>query len=247
MTTSPSQDPLDSGAAARPITVAVTGEPELVVHGLRAMLLRTSTRLRLVDPSLAADLLLYDSTRIDGDQLAELLARCEAPDVRFAEFGWRTDPACVRQARARGAAGYVYKGLEAPILARTIEKVADGDWTAPLLEEADAHTSKTAAGVGDRYGLSAREAEMLFHIARGLSNHEIASHTYLSINSVKTYIRTAYRKIGVSRRPQAVRWAIEHGLVDMPDVVPAEHLANHPAGESWAWGPAGTAREGSTP
>jgi len=241
MTTSLSKDPLDCGAAARPIAVAVTGEPELVVHGLRAMLLRTSTRLRLVDPSPAADLLLYDSTRIDGEPLAEFLARSGAPDLRFAEFGWRTDPASMRRARARGAAGYVYKGLEASILARTIEAVADGEWMAPLVEEADAHTSGAAAGVSDRFGLSVREAEMLLHIARGLSNQEIAAHSNLSINSVKTYIRTAYRKIGVSRRPQAVRWAMEHDLVDVPGLVPAEHLVNHPRGESWAYAPAGTA------
>ena len=45
---------------------------------------------------------------------------------------------------------------------------------------------------------------MLALITQGLSNQEIADRTYLSINSVKTYIRTAYRKIGVTRRSQAV-------------------------------------------
>ena len=37
---------------------------------------------------------------------------------------------------------------------------------------------------------------MLALITQGLSNQEIADRSYLSINSVKTYIRTAYRKIG---------------------------------------------------
>jgi DNA-binding CsgD family transcriptional regulator len=53
---------------------------------------------------------------------------------------------------------------------------------------------------GRDHGLSARESEVLCLIAQGLSNQEIADRAFLSINSVKTYIRSAYRKIGVERR-----------------------------------------------
>jgi len=66
-------------------------------------------------------------------------------------------------------------------------------------------------------GLTARESEVLALITRGLSNQEIAERSYLSINSVKTYIRTAYRKMGVTRRSQAVLWGIRNGM--QPDVV----------------------------
>ena len=54
---------------------------------------------------------------------------------------------------------------------------------------------------------------MLALIAQGLSNQEIADGAFLSINSVKTYIRSAYRKIGVQRRTQAVLWATRNGFV----------------------------------
>ena len=60
--------------------------------------------------------------------------------------------------------------------------------------------------------LSPREAEVLTLIAQGLSNQQIADRVYVSINSVKSYIRTAYRKIGAERRTQAVLWTLEHGL-----------------------------------
>ena len=58
--------------------------------------------------------------------------------------------------------------------------------------------------------LSARESEVLALIARGYSNKEIADELFLSINSIKSHIRSAYRRIGVERRTQAVLWAIEH-------------------------------------
>jgi len=53
---------------------------------------------------------------------------------------------------------------------------------------------------------------MLALIAQGLSNEDIASACYLSINTVKSYIRDAYRKIGVTTRPQAVAWALKNGF-----------------------------------
>ena len=65
---------------------------------------------------------------------------------------------------------------------------------------------------GREWGLTEREAEVLALITQGLSNQEIAERSYLSINSVKTYIRTAYRKIGVTRRSQAVVWGMKHGF-----------------------------------
>ena len=46
----------------------------------------------------------------------------------------------------------------------------------------------------------------------GLSNGEIAARTFLSINSVKSYIRSAYRAMGVSTRSQAVLWGIDNGM-----------------------------------
>ena len=72
---------------------------------------------------------------------------------------------------------------------------------------------------GRDFGLSAREAEIIALITQGLSNQEIAQRSYLSINSVKTYIRTAYRKMGVASRSQAVLWGVRHGF--QPDIVRA--------------------------
>ncbi len=60
--------------------------------------------------------------------------------------------------------------------------------------------------------LTEREDEIVDLIAKCYSNDEIAQACYLSINTVKTYIRTAYRKAGVRTRAQAVAWALRHGF-----------------------------------
>ena len=56
---------------------------------------------------------------------------------------------------------------------------------------------------------------MLALITQGLSNAEIADRTSLSINSIKSFIRTGYRKIDVTTRAQAVLWGVTHGF--LPD------------------------------
>jgi DNA-binding CsgD family transcriptional regulator len=66
--------------------------------------------------------------------------------------------------------------------------------------------------LGAEVGLSPRENDVMRGIVAGLSNVEIAAELFLSINSVKTYIRSAYRKIGVTTRAQAVSWCVRNGF-----------------------------------
>lgn len=53
---------------------------------------------------------------------------------------------------------------------------------------------------------------MLGLIARGFENEEIAEQLGLTVNTVKVYIRSAYKKIGVERRSHAVIWGMLNGL-----------------------------------
>jgi NarL family two-component system response regulator LiaR len=92
-----------------------------------------------------------------------------------------------------------------------IQAVHAGDVVTPPTGEASDVLPATD-WPGHDAGLSAREAEILALITQGLSNREIAERSYLSINSVKTYIRAAYRKVGVTRRSQAIVWGLTHGF-----------------------------------
>ena len=93
--------------------------------------------------------------------------------------------------------------------------LSSGSWTArSVILPGDNESSAGGAGdwPGRSAGLTPREAEIIALITQGLSNQEIAERAFLSINSVKTYIRTAYRKINVTSRSQAVLWGVDHGF-----------------------------------
>jgi HD-GYP domain-containing protein (c-di-GMP phosphodiesterase class II) len=66
-------------------------------------------------------------------------------------------------------------------------------------------------------GLTAREAEVLVHLARGLSNPQIAEALTLSRKTVSTHLEHIYAKLGVSTRTQAALFAMKEGLVGAAD------------------------------
>jgi DNA-binding NarL/FixJ family response regulator len=76
---------------------------------------------------------------------------------------------------------------------------------------------------GEAEGLTPRESQVVALIAGGRTNQQIAEECHVTLNTVKTYIRTAYQKMGVYSRTQAVVWCLGHGL-ELP--APLDHLAN---------------------
>jgi LuxR family maltose regulon positive regulatory protein len=61
--------------------------------------------------------------------------------------------------------------------------------------------------------LSEREQEVLQHVSGMLSTAEIASELYISVNTVKTHLRSIYRKLAATHRGEAVRRARGLGLI----------------------------------
>lgn len=204
--------------SSRPIRVAVVNDYEIVVAGVAAMLAPHRDRLTIVEldtsvPVLSdVDVILYDTfAAVQGDGV-DLEYLVHGSEARVVIFSWNLDEHLVRAALERGAAGYLSKGLDAEQVVAGIEAVHRGETVTPPESTETAERTSKGEWPGRTLGLSAREAEVLALITQGLSNQEIAQRTYLSINSVKTYIRTAYRKIGVSRRAQAVAWGMRHGF-----------------------------------
>jgi DNA-binding NarL/FixJ family response regulator len=204
------------------VRVAVVNDYELVVVGVAALLQPYRDRVQVVEldsnlPVLRdVDVILYDTfgqvqgSGVDVDSLVG-----DGPG-KVIVYSWNLHRELVRDSLAAGAAGYVSKALDAEELVRAIERVHAGEQLVPE-GGGTANPRPESAWPGREHGLSVRESEIIALITQGLSNKEIAARSYLSINSVKTYIRTAYRKIGAERRAQAVLWGIKHGFE--PDVV----------------------------
>jgi NarL family two-component system response regulator LiaR len=206
------------GAAVR---VALMNDYEIVVQGLGRLLEPYRDRIHLIeyDSKLPVqrdvDVVLYDTFAQDQGDPAAIRRVLEAESVgKVVVYSWNVDGDPVQSAITRGAAGYLSKGMSAAELVVAIEKVHHGEQVTDRTPTGDVDTGDWP---GRAAGLSAREAEVLALITQGLTNDEIARRTYLSINSVKSYIRSAYRKIGVTRRPQAVLWGVRNGFE--PDVV----------------------------
>jgi two-component system, NarL family, response regulator LiaR len=106
---------------------------------------------------------------------------------------------------AAGARGFMSKAASGEALSAAVSTVLRGETVAPSA----ARPSGVPRGTTE---LSMREAEVLELICRGMSNLEIAERLYVSVNSVKTYVRQIYQKIGVTRRAQAVAWGLAHGF-----------------------------------
>lgn len=207
----------DAERPSNPVRVAVANDFEIVVAGTAAALAPYADRVVVVETTEEsflreeADVVLVDTFgRLDEhDEKLGTLIRGSAARVLI--YSWEYFP--VDRAIDQGAYGFVFKGAPVAELLGAIEAVAAGETVR------SAHPGPSSEGnpvsgqwPGKHAGLSAREAEILTLIAAGHSNAEIAGTLYLSINTVKTYIRTAYSKIGVARRAQAVAWAIGNGL-----------------------------------
>jgi NarL family two-component system response regulator LiaR len=202
----------------RPVRVALSNDYEIALLGLAQMLAGHPSEVQIVDlTSLPktphqADVILYDTFgRLpEGD---EKLRRVVAENpAKVVVYSWDDYPE--EAARRHGAVGYLSKAMDAEELVAAIVAIHRGE--PPRSHEGSGEPLLTWPG--QVLGLSQRESEILTFIARGLSNEEIARRAYLSINTVKTYIRTAYRKIGVQSRAQAVVWTYRNGFLPTDDV-----------------------------
>ncbi|MBH0009538.1 response regulator transcription factor [Salinibacterium sp. SWN1162] len=209
------------------VQIALVNDYEVVARGVVGMLRAYQNRIRVVELDLnkrvddVVDIALYDTfagTQGDRAAVRDLAANPRVSAVVV--YSWNLDPTHIATVMSNGANGYISKGLPAAKLVAALEAIRAGGERIHL-----GGVSVSAVAVGDwpgrEEGLTEREAEVLALITQGLANVEIAERTHLSINSIKTYIRSCYRTIGATSRTNAVLWGIEHGF--RPDRVRIEH------------------------
>ena len=214
-----------------PIQVALVDDYDVVVVGVANMLEPYRDRVVVAELNTNTsvedhvDIALYDSfaqPESDHDEIKTLIDNPRAGKVVV--YTWNFQPDLIEMAKDLGVRGYLAKSLTARELVAALEAVHAGE---VVVSEA-APKSRTRAGdwPGRAEGLTDREAEILALITQGKNNAEVASLTYLSPNTVKSYIRGLYRKIEVDSRTQAVLWGVRHGF--MPDHRRIEHWRGGP-------------------
>jgi DNA-binding NarL/FixJ family response regulator len=204
-----------------PLTVALVDDYDVVLSGLAHMLAPYADRVRVVEldanePVRAhVDIALYDTfaqPESDHDEVAVLVASDRAR--RVVVYTWSFHPDLIAAAHELGVHGYLSKALPARDLVSALEAVHAGE----AVVSAPPSRARPPSGLdwpGRSEQLTDRESEILALITQGRSNAEVAETTYLSPNTVKSYVRTIYRKIGAGSRTQAVLWGVRHGF--LPD------------------------------
>ena len=215
-----------------PITVALVDDYDVVVMGVAKILEQYRERVVVaeIDTNMpvsdVVDIALYDAFAQPESDQQEIGVLVRNPNARrVVVFTWNFHPDLVASARDQGVGGYLSKALPARELVAALEAVHAGE---VVISELPGRV-RPASGLdwpGRGEGLTDREAEVLALITQGMSNAEVAGHTYLSPNTVKSYIRSVYRKIGVDSRTKAVLWCVDHGFV--PDTRRIDHWRGGP-------------------
>jgi len=129
-------------------------------------------------------------------------------DIKVIVLSTTDDAAQINAAFAAGAIAFVVKK-------------ADPDDFAVAVRQAYEHSIYLPNSVAtlapeewvEHGDLTRREVEILCHISEGMSNAELARMLWVTEQTVKFHLSNIYRKLGVSNRTQASRWAQQHGLL----------------------------------
>jgi len=163
------------------------------------------------------DVVLLDVHMPDGGGVAVIQAlREELPEVRFLALSVSDAPDDVIAVIRAGARGYVTKTISSDELADAIRRVAEGDAVfSPRLAGFVLDTFREEAPPSsdpEIDQLTARELEVLRHLARGYLYKEIALRLGISVKTVEAHVGAVLRKLQLSNRHELGRWAMQRKL-----------------------------------
>lgn len=174
------------------------------------------------------DLALMDvrMPRMDGLTATRFIKR-SFPAVSVLILTMHENEDYLLEAVKAGAAGYVLKDAPQRELVTAVRKVLEGETTLNrrlatgllkrLANDARGAVPRPGAGrPGPSQPLTARELEVLEHVALGRTNREIAEEFVISVGTVKNHVEHVLAKLGASDRTQAVVRSLELRLIDFP-------------------------------
>lgn len=141
-----------------------------------------------------------DSAMAVASALSHLFTHASEAELAFMQ-------ACIAQGDAPTAARVAHGILGA---------IAFEAQPRPPAADPQADAARSTAPVLPEPPLTARELKVLWMIARGCTNQQIADTTYRSINTIESHVKNVYRKLSVKSRTQAIREATQKGLLSWP-------------------------------
>lgn len=213
-----------------PISILVVDDHQMVLDGLSAMLrpyadeaivVATTTdpnKARSLVAELRPDVVLVDvrMKAMSGLELCEHLRR-DDPDVKVVLLTVYDDEQYLFQGLRAGASGYLTKQVVAEDLVAHLRRVLDGEVVvdpslAGRVALSAARLDRGEFWPGAHLGLSQRESEVLELMVHGNSNRAVAARLMLGEETIKTHVRSIFRKLEVSDRTQAVALALREGI-----------------------------------
>jgi DNA-binding NarL/FixJ family response regulator len=156
------------------------------------------------------DVTLMDLRLPDGSGIDAMIAiRTEFADARIIMLTTFEGDVEIQRAMEAGARGYILKSTPPSELVEVIRQVHAGKKRVP----ADV-ASQLAEHLSDE-ALTAREIDVLRHIAGGNRNRDIAERLYISEETVKVHVKHIMEKLGASDRTQAVAIAVRRGIIQL--------------------------------
>lgn len=198
--------------------VAIVNDYSVVLAGLQVILEPFAHRFEVaeIDANMPVaqpvDIALYDTfaePNTDFATLQQLISNDLA--ARVVVFTWNFRPDLITAALGLGAVGYLSKHMSGDELVDALANIMHGDVVVSDPPRRR-YSNPDLEWPGRDAGLSEREAEILALVTQGKTNIEIAALLYLSINTIKTHIRGAYRKIDATTRVEAVLWGTANGM-----------------------------------
>ena len=213
-----------------PVRLVLVDDHEMVIEGLKAMLTAFAERVQVVGQVVGAERALAVIAELDPDivlcdvrmQGFSGLDLCQAlrerdPHRKVVMLSVYDDEQYLFQALRVGASGYLLKSIGSDELVRQLEFVQSGEIAIDLgmaarAVDTAARMQRDEFWPGARHGLSQRESEILSYVVSGLSNRGIANKLVIGDETVKSHLRSIYRKLGVSDRAGAVATALREGI-----------------------------------
>jgi DNA-binding NarL/FixJ family response regulator len=216
------------------IRVLLVDDQSIILSGLRAIL-RSEPGIQVVGEAvnghqavekagtLRPDLVLMDMMMNgqDGATVTKVI-RDRFPEIGVLVLTAHADQKLFRRAAEAGAAGYILKDIAPQNLVAAIRAIhSGGAMISPTISKQILQYFSTAKPTADIcngarvFGLTQREVDVLAALVEGLTDKQIGRRLFLSESTVKTHLRSIYRRLRASNRAQAVAVTVEKKLLEI--------------------------------